>query len=209
MEARGLRARERILEAAYELFSHHGIRAVGIDAIIERSGVARMSLYNNFASKDELVLAFLQRREERWTKEWLQQEVEQRASDPRQRLLALFDVLDEWFQRSDFEGCAFIRVLLETPQKEHALHVASTECLARIRAFVAQLAAEAGLPEPDAFARQWQILMKGSIIAASEGDRSAARRAKEMAGVFLRMRAPAARGDDEPPGSRRRRAARR
>src|SRR5260221_4386148 len=89
-------ARERILEAAYELFSRQGIRAVGIDAIVEQSGVARMTLYRHFASKDALVLAFLERREQRWTKDWLQRAVERRASDPRERLLAIFDVFDAW-----------------------------------------------------------------------------------------------------------------
>src|SRR5438552_11387299 len=99
-----VRARERILDAAYDLFSRHGVRAVGIDAIVERSGVARMTLYRHFASKDALVLAFLERREERWTRAWLQHEVERRSSDPRARLLAIFDVFDEWFQEADFEG---------------------------------------------------------------------------------------------------------
>ena len=77
-----LEARERILETAYELFSPQGIRAVGIDSIVEASGVAGMTLYRHFASKDALVLAFLERREERWIKDWLQREVELRALDP-------------------------------------------------------------------------------------------------------------------------------
>ena len=89
------KARERILEAAYELFSRQGIRAVGIDSIVESSGVARMTLYRHFASKDALVLAFLERREERWIKDWLQREVELRAVDPGDRLLAIFDIFDE------------------------------------------------------------------------------------------------------------------
>ena len=75
-------ARERILGAAYELFSQRGIQAVGIDAIIERSGVARQTLYRHFGSKQELVLAFLERREELWTSGWLQAEVERRAANP-------------------------------------------------------------------------------------------------------------------------------
>ena len=183
-------ARERILEAAYELFSRQGIRAVGIDAIIERSGVARMTLYRHFASKDELVLAFLERREERWTKAWLQRQVEQRATDPRERLLAIFDVFDEWFQCPDFEGCSFINVLLEIAEPAHALHAASAEYLARIRGFVAELAAQAGVADADAFARQWHILMKGSIVAAGEGDRAAARRAKELGALWLEQKAP-------------------
>jgi AcrR family transcriptional regulator len=179
-------ARERILEAAYELFSRNGIRAVGIDAIIERSGVARMTLYRHFGSKDALVLAFLELREERWTRAWLQREVELRATDPGERLLAIFDVFDGWFGQDDFEGCSFINVLLEIGDRGNGLHRASAEYLANIRAFLAELAAEAGVADPDAFARKLHILMKGSIVAAGEGDRQAARRAREIAALVLR-----------------------
>src|SRR3984893_17859947 len=84
-------ARERILQAAYELFSRQGIRAVGIDAIVESSGVARMTLYRHFGSKDAMVLAFLERREERWIRDWLKREVELRAVDPSEGLVVIFD----------------------------------------------------------------------------------------------------------------------
>ena len=178
-------ARERILDAAYELFSRNGVRAVGIDAIIERSGVARMSLYRHFGSKDALVLAFLERREERWTRDWLQGEVRRRADDPAERLLAIFEVFDGWFQRDDYEGCSFVNVLLEIADPDSELHLASAEYLARIRAFVAELAAEAGAADPEALAHKWHILMKGSIVAAGEGDRDAARRAREVAALVL------------------------
>src|SRR5712691_2043607 len=93
-------ARERIDQTAYELFSRHGIRAVGVDTLSARSGVAKMTLYRHYPSKDDLVLAFLRRREELWTRSWLQQEVERRAR-PAERLLAVFDVFDKWFRRSD------------------------------------------------------------------------------------------------------------
>jgi AcrR family transcriptional regulator len=185
-------ARERILAAAYDLFARHGVRAVGIDAIVERSGVARMTLYRHFSSKDELVLAFLARREQRWTEDWLRGEVERRAEAPAERLLAIFDVFDEWFQREDFEGCSFINVLLEIAEPGHALHRASSDYLARIRGWVERLAADAGVAEPEAFARQWHILMKGSIVAAGEGDRHAARRAQEIGALLLRDRQPRA-----------------
>jgi AcrR family transcriptional regulator len=178
-------ARSRILDAAYELFSRRGIRAVGIDAIIRESGVARMTLYRHFGSKDELVLAFLERREQRWTKDWLQHEAERRAADPGERLLAIFDVFDEWFQRDDFEGCAFINVLLETTDRASPVRSASTDQLARIRAYVAGLASEAGVADPERLAHKWHILMKGSIVAAGEGDHEAARRAREVAELVL------------------------
>jgi AcrR family transcriptional regulator len=182
-------ARERILEAAYDLFSRHGIRAVGIDAIVEQSGVARMTLYRHFPSKDALVLAFLELREERWTKDWLQHDVEQRSADPGERLLAIFDVFDTWFQRDDFEGCSFINVLLEISEPAHPLHRASTDHLASIRDFVERLANSAGIVDPEGFARQWHILMKGSIVAAGEGDRQAARRAKDIGALLLQQQA--------------------
>src|SRR5438309_3531543 len=182
------KARERILEAAYDLFSRRGIRAVGIDDIVERSGVARMTLYRHFASKDALVLAFLERREELWTRDWLQREVERRALEPDQRLLAIFDVFDGWFQQADFEGCSFINVLLEMPDPAHVLNDASRQYLARIRAYVQRLAADAGVTHPESFARQWHILMKGSIVAAGEGDRLAARRAREVGALLLQSR---------------------
>jgi AcrR family transcriptional regulator len=181
-------ARERILDAAYDLFSRHGVRAVGIDAIIERSGVARMTLYRHFASKDALVLAFLERREQRWTKDWLQHEVEQRAAAPGDRLLAIFAVFDLWFQRDDFEGCSFINVLLEMAEPGNPVHRASGDQLARIRAWVERLATDADVVDPEGFARQWHILMKGSIVAAGEGDRQAARRAQEIGALLLRER---------------------
>lgn len=187
-ESRPGSARERILETAYELFSRHGIRAVGVDTIVARSGVAKMSLYRNFASKDELVLAFLVRREERWTRAWLQAQAESRGETPAQRLLAIFDVFGEWFEREDFEGCSFVNAMLETDEREHPVRVASVEHLATIRAFVRELAAAAGVDDPDGFSRQWHILMKGSIVSAAEGDHDAAARAREMGALLLEAR---------------------
>jgi AcrR family transcriptional regulator len=177
--------RDRILETAYELFSRRGTRAVGVDAIVAESGVAKMSLYRNFASKDDLILAFLEMREQRWTRDWLRSEVEARASTPAARLLAIFDVFGAWFARDDFEGCSFINVMLEIDDRGHAVRQASVERLATIRDFLHELAEGAGVADPDAFARQWHILMKGSIVAAAEGDLQAAARAQELGALLL------------------------
>jgi AcrR family transcriptional regulator len=176
-------AREKVLASAYELFSRHGVRAIGVNAIVQRSGVAKMTLYRHFPSKDALVLAFLEQRERRWTKEWLQGDVERRATLPRERLLAIFDVFDEWFRRPDFEGCSFINVLLENPAL--SARRATVSHLANIRSFVGDLAREAGIPDPSSFARSWHILMKGSIVSAGEGDVDAARRARELGEILL------------------------
>ena len=124
-------ARERILTTAYGLFCRHGIGAVGVDTIIDQSGVAKMTLYRHFRSKDDLVLAVLERREELWTRQWLVGEVKRRASDPAERLLAIFDVFDGWFRRRSFEGCLFVNALLEIEDRKHPIHQASREQLAR------------------------------------------------------------------------------
>jgi AcrR family transcriptional regulator len=176
--------RARILETAYDLFSRRGIRDVGIDEVIERAGVAKATLYRHFPSKDDLALAFLDRREQRWTHEWLEAETRRRGATPEERLLAVFDVFDEWFRRDDFEACSFINVLLEMGDG-HPLTVASARYLENIRSIVRGLAEEAGLRDADGFARTWHILMKGSIVAAAEGDVDAARRAQRVARLVL------------------------
>jgi AcrR family transcriptional regulator len=183
-------ARERLVTAAYELFSQRGVQAVGIDAIIERSGVARQTMYRHFASKQELVLAFLERREQLWTRDWLEAEVARRAASPQEQLLAIFDVFDQWFRRPDFEGCSFINVLLEHPGGKHPVHRAAAAYLAGIRQFLEDLARQAGIPDAQDFACEWHILMKGSIVAAGEGDRDAATRAKRVAALLLQATVP-------------------
>jgi AcrR family transcriptional regulator len=180
--------RERVLEAAYGLFSRSGVAGVGVDTVIAEAGVAKATLYRNFASKDALALAFLELREERWTNGWLRAEVELRATDPAERLLAIFDVFDEWFATDDFDGCAFITVMLELDDRGSVVRQAAVQQLANIRSFLAGLATEAGIADADAFARQWHILMKGSIVAAAEGDAAAARRARELGELLLARR---------------------
>ena len=174
---RVVRPRERILEAAYDLFAANGVNRVGIDTILVQSGCAKASLYNNFGSKADLAIAFLDKREAIWTRNWLEAEVNRRASDPKARLLAIFDVFDRWFGKSTFEGCSFINVLLESAVDSPVRHAAAGH-LSKIRAIIRALAEEADLREPDKFAQVWHILMKGSIISACEGNRNAAREAK-------------------------------
>jgi AcrR family transcriptional regulator len=178
-------ARERILDTAYELFSRHGTRAVGVDRIIAECGIAKMTLYRNFPSKDELILAFLERRDELWTRAWLQAETQRRGSTPAQRLLAIFDTFEGWFHQTDFEGCSFINVMLEVVEPDSPVRQATVRHLEAIRGFVGSLAEEAGIQDPDGFARQWHILMKGSIVSAAEGDLEAAARAKHLGALLL------------------------
>jgi AcrR family transcriptional regulator len=179
------KGRDRLMRAAYSLFSREGIRAVGVDAVIAEAGVAKMTLYRNFPSKEDLALAFLRQREDQWTYSWLRDEIMARADTPAGRLLAVFDVFDEWFHRPDFEGCAFVSILLEMSDRQSPIRQACVEHLANIRQILIELADDAGIDEPDSFARQWHILMKGSIVAAHEGDQGAARRGRAMGEMLL------------------------
>jgi AcrR family transcriptional regulator len=174
-------ARDRILRSAYDLFSRRGVRAVGIEEVIERATVAKATLYRHFPSKDDLVLAFLRKREEVWTHSWVEAEARRRGASPEEALLAIFDLFDEWFHRRDFEGCSFVNVLLETANLEHPVGKASAGHLENIRAVLRSLAEDAGLRDPASFALSFHILMKGSIVQAGEGDVDAAKRAQEMA----------------------------
>jgi AcrR family transcriptional regulator len=178
-------ARQRILDTAYELFSHEGVRGVGIDEVIERAGVAKATLYRHFPSKDDLVLAFLEQREQRWTREWVEAESRRRGSAPGEQLLAIFDLFDEWFHRDDFEGCSFINTMLEIGDREHPLGRASIGHLEKIRALVRSYADEGGLRDPEGFAHSWHLLMKGAIVAAGEGDLDAAKRAKTLGRLLI------------------------
>jgi AcrR family transcriptional regulator len=178
--------RERLSRAAYELFSREGVRAVGVDAVIAKAGTAKMTLYRNFPSKDDLIIEFLRRREQLWTREWLEAESTRRGQNPREQLLAIFDAFSEWFGRPDFEGCSFLTTMIEINDREHPVHQAAVGHLANIRGYIGKLAAEAGISDIDSFTRQWHILMKGAIMAAHEGDTAAAARAQKLGELLLK-----------------------
>lgn len=179
-----IKPRERLLDAAYDLFAANGIGQVGIDTILAKSGCAKASLYSNFESKVDLAIAFLERREAVWTRGWLEAEVKRRKSNPDERLLAIFDVFDGWFHKKTFEGCSFINVLLES-KVDSPVHRAAAIHLSKIRAIVRSLARDANLRESEKFAQAWHMLMKGSIVSACEGNRNAARDAKRAARMII------------------------
>ena len=180
-----VRPRERLINAAYDLFSKDGVSQVGIDTILAKSDCAKASLYSNFKTKVELAIAFLDKREAVWTRGWLESEIKRRAKTPEGRLLAIFDVFDGWFHKKSFEGCSFINVLLESKEGSPVRQAAAIH-LAKIRAIVRGLAEEANLQEPEKFAQVWHMLMKGSIVSAGEGNRNAARDAKYAAQLILK-----------------------
>ncbi|HKI42866.1 TetR/AcrR family transcriptional regulator [Mycobacterium sp.] len=188
-------ARERIVAAAYELFSRRGIRAVGTDEVIERAGVARATLYRHFAAKNDLVLAVLQRREEVWTHGLIEEQSRQRGDTPEQQLLAIFDVMHDWFHlRDGCEGCSFINVLLELGA-DHPVGQACVAHIDHVRDIVRKRAVAAGLTDVEDFAWSWHILMKGAIILAAVGDQDAALRARKMACALIDNHRPISAAD--------------
>ncbi|HSZ38021.1 MAG TPA: helix-turn-helix domain-containing protein [Acidimicrobiales bacterium] len=176
---------ERLLETAYELFSVRGVRDVGVDELVERAGVAKATLYRHFASKDELILAFLQLREERWTLGWLEAKVQERGGTAEERILSIFDLFDEWFREPQYAGCPFIKVLLEMGPG-HPAGAACVEHLGTLCDYLTQLATEAGFRDPADLAKSLLILVYGSVIQAAAGDAGAAGRARPMALAVMR-----------------------
>ena len=178
-------ARQRILDAAYELFSRRGVRAVGVDRIIEQAGVAKKTFYHHFASKAELSLAFVDLRGQRWTRDWLEAEAHRRGSNPRARVLALFDVLDEWFHQPDFEGCALLATAFEIRDPGDAIFQAAVRELAEVRQVVLDMVADSGVADAGALADEVYVLLLGSMASATAGQLDAARRARGLAAGVL------------------------
>jgi AcrR family transcriptional regulator len=175
-------ARERILRTAYELFHRDGVTAVGVDRIVAEADVAKTTLYRHFRSKDELVVAVLERHEELWTAGWIELEVERRAASPHERILVTFDVLNEWLRDESFQGCLFINSLLEIHERSNSIRGASVNAIENVHALLRRFAVEAGVPDPVGFAHRIQLLMRGAIVAAVEGQFDAV----EQAGLVAR-----------------------
>lgn len=175
----------RILNTASSLFYKEGIRNVGIDRIITESGVAKMSLYNHFKSKDALIEAWLRQQDEQWC-EWLKTTIEQHHSQPSQQLLAIFDALREWFEGPDFRGCAFINASVELANRDHPAYRVALDHQESIYRYLKSLAQSAEISSPEQFARQLLLLVQGAIVVAMmEGSWSTASQAKKVAAILI------------------------
>ena len=190
---RALTPKEKIDRTAYALFTRHGIRSVGVDTIVARSGAGKMTLYRYYPSKDALALAFFERRFERFSRRW-QAAVEALGLPPREALLAVFDLLEDWSRSPGYTGCPVGKAVLEA-RTDEPVYDGALRYFSSVRGFLKKLATQAGVRDPDALAAQWNILIWGSIIGARAKDRDAARRAKELAAAILAQeRRPARRG---------------
>src|ERR1700744_4462300 len=128
-------ARERLLDAAEALIYAGGIHATGVDAIVRQSGAARKSFYTHFGSKDALVAAALERRDERWMN-WFMTGTQQCGKTARKRLLGMFDVLREWFASDDFHGCALLNAAGEIASCDDPIRVVARKHKERLLDFV-------------------------------------------------------------------------
>ena len=173
--------RDQLIDTALRLFAKNGYHATGIDTILAEARVAKMTLYHHFKSKDELILAALRKRDEEW-RAWFQREVEARAATPRRRLLALFDVLEDWFGQKQYHGCSFSRAASEYRDPRHAIHELAAEHKLILHDYIRDLAAAAGAREPSALADQLSLLIDGSVINMEVFFKAqVARTAKKMA----------------------------
>jgi AcrR family transcriptional regulator len=181
-ETPGSSAPHRILDAAERLFYSRGVQAVGIDMVVAQAGVGLKTLYAHFGSKDRLVEAYLQRRNQRWLN-GLQARMAQRQG--RDRVLAVFDALGDWFAGAGFNGCAFINVAGELHTNPAARTIAREHKRA-VRALLRQAARDAAVTDPDTFADRLMLLLEGAVVTAYvEGDELAAARARSAAVALL------------------------
>jgi AcrR family transcriptional regulator len=176
--------RERLLAASDELFYRDGVHSTGIDAVIEKAGVAKGSLYYIFGGKDELVAAYLRRRLERW-----RQRVETAqagARDPDAKILAVFDAIADYVSLPEYRGCPFHNAAAEAPVGE-AQQQAITEYRTWLRRSFLQLAADTGVADSEALADALIVLYDGALATtgAAESARTAAMTAKRIARLTL------------------------
>jgi AcrR family transcriptional regulator len=157
--------RDRLLQAADDLFYKEGIRSVGINRVLEEAQTPIMTLYRHFGSKDGLAAAYIDRRGER-TQEVVGSEVNRRASTPREKMLAIFDVLREGFEDTDYRGCAFLNATVEMASPDHEVAKIARHHKDAGRQWFAELAAEAGAPDPTALAIQLSVLLDGATAYA-------------------------------------------
>ncbi len=175
---------ERLLDAASRLFYARGAANVGINEIIDRAQVARMTLYHHFPSKDALLQAVLERRaDERLA--WIRR-ADARAEAPEGRLLAVFDLLREWVESPDYRGCPLINATIELGGKLNPARSIARDYQLEVRRYLAELATGAGATEPEALARQLQLLLDGATVGALvEGGAEPAWHARQAAAVVI------------------------
>jgi AcrR family transcriptional regulator len=156
-------ARERILATASELFYRVGIRAIGVDTIVERSGVSKTSLYRLFESKDALIAAFAAEQDRSFWAWWDNIE-EQHADDPRVLLDALLSGIAKRIGRPAYRGCPFLNLMTEFPDQNHPGRVVARSNKAEMRTRLAAILGKVGVGDPDRTASQIALIINGAYV---------------------------------------------
>lgn len=178
-------ARERLMRAASYLFCNHGFAATGIDTILARAETAKATLYNHFASKEELIAAVLQAEGETW-REWFFGRLAQVEGSARDRLLAVFDVLHDWFADPGFYGCPFINAVAEFDTGNDAVRRAAELHKEHLITWLKAQAIELQARDIAEVARSFAVLIDGAIVAAQHSrDPSFAHSAQALAVLYL------------------------
>lgn len=173
--------RDELVRKALETFYRNGFHATGMDMLATETGVSKTSIYKHFRTKEDLILAALRLRDENF-RNWLFRRMDELGATPKEKLLAIYDALEEWFDERDFLGCMFIKASAEYQDPDHAIHAQSAEHKRLLLEHFAILTARAGASTPQGLAQQLLILKEGAIVMAVLGrGRDAARDAKQAA----------------------------
>jgi AcrR family transcriptional regulator len=190
--------RDHLLETALRLFNQHGYTATGVDLIIAEAGVAKTTLYRHFDTKEDLILAALERQDEQ-ARDAMRAFVEQRTSDPVERLLATFDCLEAWFRDERFRGCPFVSAAGEHKDTANPVFRAAALHKRLTLAYFEELAHAARFAEPKRIAAEINVLHEGATaVAQMTRTTEPARQAKRIAAQLL-----AAEGQIVEPSTRR------
>lgn len=175
------------MATAWRLFYRDGYRVVGIDTLLAEAKVAKMTLYNHFASKEELIVAILEERSAALLSA-LEAAIQNAGRSPHKQLDAAFDGLKAWFDGEEFKGCAFIRALSEYPEPDHPIHQTAWRHKQAVNAIFLKLATNAGAVRPADLANAISLLLDGAIVTAhATGSSASALTAREAAGSLLKQ----------------------
>ncbi len=183
--------RERLVAIAIELFYRQGFSAVGIDQILDAAGVTKSTFYKHFESKDDLMVAAVQRRDEWESAAWMRAVRAVAGDDPAKQLLAFFDVMDQWFNDPDFGGCMFISAASEFPNPNDPVHRAAADYKRRSRDHFRNQAKDAGATDPEIFADLYTMIVEGALILRqTHGRNDAAKLARAAAEQLMKSHLP-------------------
>jgi len=160
--------RDELVRKALQVFYRNGFHATGMDMLVAETGISKTSMYKHFRTKEELILSVLRLRDEDF-RNWLYRRMEELAKTPKEQLIAMFDVLEEWFAEPGFHGCLFIKAISEYPDAGSPIYKQSADHKRMLHHHLVRLAEKARLADPEGVARRLMLLKEGAIVTAHLG----------------------------------------